>query len=212
MQRLMRNLATFPNQAFVDRRLAAILAADVVGFSRMIGTDEVGMLRSLRTLHSELVEPLIEGQGGRIFKLMGDGMLAEFPSAVWALHAAIEIQTSLKERNADCPADGRLEMRIAVHQGDVVLDGGDLLGATVNIAARLEPLAEPGGICISARVYEDAVGNIALDAEDMGERKLKNVGRAVRVYRLNPDRLGAPAANAQRQPRAEVRRVDGIGE
>ena len=212
MQRLTRNPATFPNQAFVDRRLAAILAADVVGFSRMIGTDEVGMLRSLRTLHSELVEPFIKGQGGRIFKLMGDGMLAEFPSAVWALHAAIEIQTSLKERNADCPADGRLEMRIAVHQGDVVLDGGDLLGATVNIAARLEPLAEPGGICISARVYEDAVGNIALDAEDMGERKLKNVGRAVRVYRLNPDRLGAPAANAQRQPRAEVRRVDGIGE
>ena len=212
MQRLTRNPATFPNQTLVDRRLAAILAADVVGFSRMIGTDEVGMLRSLRTLHSELVEPFIEGQGGRIFKLMGDGMLAEFPSAVWALHAAIEIQTSLKERNADFPADGRLEMRMAVHQGDVVLDRGDLLGATVNIAARLESLAEPGGICISGRVYEDAVGNIALDAEDMGERKLKNVGRAVRVYRLNPDRLGAPAANAQRQPRAEVRRVDGIGE
>ena len=212
MQRLMRNLATFPNQAFVDRRLAAILAADVVGFSRMIGTDEVGMLRSLRTLHSELVEPFIKERGGRICKLMGDGMLAEFPSAVWALHAAIEIQTSLKERNADCPADGRLEMRIAVHQGDVVLDRGDLLGATVNIAARLESLAEPGGICISARVYEDAVGNIALDAEDMGERKLKNVGRAVRVYRLNPGKLGSLAANAQRQPRAEARCVDGIGE
>jgi class 3 adenylate cyclase len=139
-------------------------------------------------------------------------MLAEFPSAVWALHAAIEIQTSLKERNADFPADGRLEMRMAVHQGDVVLDRGDLLGATVNIAARLEPLAEPGGICISVRVYEDAVGNIALDAEDMGERRLKNVGRPVHVYRLNPDRLGSPAANAQRQPRAEARRADGIGE
>ena len=114
MQRRTRNPTTFPNQAFVDRRLAAILAADVVGFSRMIGTDEVGMLTSMRTLHNELVEPLIEGQGGRIFKLMGDGMLAEFPSAVWALHAAIEIQTSLKERNADFPSDGRLEMRVAV--------------------------------------------------------------------------------------------------
>ena len=110
---------------------------------------------------------------------MGDGLLAEFPSVVLALRAAIDIQRSQKRRNADIPADRRLEFRIAVHQGDVVIEKGDLLGDGVNVAARLESLAQPGGICISARVYEDTVGNIAFDAEDMGEQKLKNIARPV---------------------------------
>jgi adenylate cyclase len=158
--------ANLPRRDRVERRLAAILAADVVGFSRMIGIDEVGVLEGLRELRGEIFEPLIAGHGGRIFKLMGDGLLAEFPSVVLALRAAIDIQRSQKRRNADIPAD---------------------------VAARLESLAQPGGICISARVYEDAVGNIAFDAEDMGEQKLKNIARPVRVYHLNlsPREAGA---------------------
>jgi TolB-like protein/class 3 adenylate cyclase len=185
--------ANLPRRDRVERRLAAILAADVVGFSRMIGVDEVGVLERLRELRDEIVEPLISGQGGRIFKLMGDGLLAEFPSVVLALRAAIDIQRSQKRRNADIPADRRLELRIAVHQGDVVIEKGDLLGDGVNVAARLESLAQAGGICISARVYEDAVGNIAFDAGDMGELKLKNIARPVRVYQLNlsPTEAGA---------------------
>jgi TolB-like protein/class 3 adenylate cyclase len=201
----------------VQRRLAAILAADVVGFSRLIGVDEVGVLEKLRELRDEIVEPLIAGQGGRIFKLMGDGLLAEFPSVVLALRAAIGVQRSQRRRNADIPADRRLEFRIAVHQGDVVIEKGDLLGDGVNVAARLESLAQPGGICISARVYEDAVGNIAFDAEDMGEQKLRNIARPVRVYHLNvnpreagalekeggrPDHTSLPSTSARAKPGA----------
>jgi class 3 adenylate cyclase len=194
----------------VERRLAAILAADVVGFSRMIGADEIGMLERLRALRGEILEPLIAGQGGRIFKLMGDGLLAEFPSAVWALQAAIAIQALLRGRNADVPADRRLELRMAVHQGDVVVENGDILGAAVNIAARLESLAEPGGICISARVYEDASGNIALDGKDLGEQELKNIARPLRIYRLNLDRAKLPPTKARRRTSAHgLRTTDG---
>ena len=209
--------ANLPRRDRVERRLAAILAADVVGFSRMIGVDEVGVLERLRELRDEIVEPLIAGQGGRIFKLMGDGLLAEFPSVVLALRAAISVQRSQKRRNADIPADRRLEFRIAVHQGDVVIEKGDLLGDGVNVAARLESLAQPGGICISARVYEDAVGNIAFDAEDMGEQKLRNIARPVRVYHLNlnpreagaeekeggrPEHTSLPSTSARAKPGA----------
>jgi TolB-like protein/class 3 adenylate cyclase len=186
------------NQPFVERRLVAILAADVVGFSRLIGEDEVGAVERLRELRAKIVEPLIAEQSGRIFKLMGDGMLAEFPSAVLALRAAIGIQDSLKDRNAAAPAGQLLELRMAVHQGDVIVENGDLLGDGVNIAARLETLAEPGGICISARVYEDATGKIELDAEDMGEQKLKNIARPVRVYRLKLDPPNFPPPDSKR--------------
>jgi class 3 adenylate cyclase len=181
MQRTTRRFDSEPNQALVERKLAAILAADVAGFSRMIQNDEVGVLERLRALHSEIVEPLVAERSGRIFKLMGDGLLAEFPSAVWALHAAIEIQLLQGKRNADLPKDRRLELRMAVHQGDVVVEERDLFGAAVNIAARLESLAKPGGICISARVYEDVAGNIALEGEDLGEQELKNIAHPLRA-------------------------------
>jgi adenylate cyclase len=134
------------------RRLAAILAADVVGFSKLIGEDEAGTLAALREIRKEIVNPVLAEHGGRIFKLMGDGMLAEFPSAVQALRAAIGIQERLHQRNAEASSGQRIEVRIGVHQGDVVVEGTDLLGDGVNIAARLEALAEPGGICISGRV------------------------------------------------------------
>jgi class 3 adenylate cyclase len=210
MRGTTRSSDSVPKGALVERRLAAILAADVVGFSRMIGADEVGMLERLRALRSEILEPLIAEQGGRIFKLMGDGILAEFPSAVWALQAAIEIQALLRERNAGVPPDRRLELRMAVHQGDVVVEERDLLGAAVNIATRLESLAEPGGICISARVYEDAAGNIALDGEDLGEQELKNMARPLRVYRLKLDLPDARPADAKRRASTHTLRVAGV--
>jgi class 3 adenylate cyclase len=169
----------------VERKLAAILAADVVGFSQKIGADEAGVLEMMRVLRSEIVEPLIAAHGGRMFKVMGDGMLAEFPSTVWAVRAAIDIQESLSARNAAASPGRCLELRLAVHQGDVAVEGGDLLGNAVNVASRLETLATPGGICLSARVYEDAAGNIELDVEDIGEQELKNIARPVRVYRIH---------------------------
>jgi class 3 adenylate cyclase len=141
------------------RRLAAILAADVVGFSKLVGEDETGTLAALKDIRKGIVNPVMAEHGGRIFKLMGDGMLAEFPSAVQALRAAIGIQEGIHKRNAE--ASPRIEVRIGVHQGDVVVEGTDLLGDGVNIATRLEALAEPGGICISGRVHEDAAGKIA---------------------------------------------------
>jgi adenylate cyclase len=167
------------------RRLAAILAADVVGFSKLIGEDESGTLAALQEIRKDIVNPVLAEHGGRVFKLMGDGMLAEFPSAVQALRAALGIQERLHQRNAEAPSGRRIEVRIGVHQGDVVVEGTDLLGDGVNIASRLEALAEPGGICISARVHEDAAGKIVLDAHDMGEQSLKNIARPVRAYRIS---------------------------
>ena len=175
------------------RRLAAILAADVVGYSKLVGEDETGTLAALREIRKGIVNPVLAEHGGRVFKLMGDGMLAEFPSAVEALGAAIDIQDGLRKRN-EGPSSGQpIEVRIGIHQGDVVVEGTDLLGDGVNIAARLEALAEPGGICISGRVHEDAAGKIALQAQDMGEQTLKNIARPVRAYRVV---LGASRASS----------------
>src|SRR6516225_7525586 len=171
----------------VERRLAAILAADVVGYSRMIGLDETGTLARLRQIRLEIVNPVLADHGGRIFKLMGDWLLAEFPSAVQALRAAIGIQERMRTRNEQSSEAERIEVRIGVHQGDVVVEGRDLLGDGVNVAARLEALADPGGICVSARVQEDAVGRLDLAFEDLGEQRLKNIARPVRVFRVQPE-------------------------
>jgi adenylate cyclase len=175
------------------RRLAAILAADVVGFSRLIGEDETGTLAALRAIRKEIVNPALAEHGGRVFKLMGDGLLAEFPSAVQALEAAMGMQERLRERNAKETTGKTIEVRIGIHQGDVVVEGNDLLGDGVNIAARLEALAEPGGICISGRVREDAVGKLSLEVDDLGEPELKNIAQRHRVFRV---RLGEPARPA----------------
>jgi adenylate cyclase len=163
-----------------ERRLAAILAADVVGYSRMIAADEAGTLARLRGARRGVVDPPVAEFKGRVFKVMGDGLLAEFPSAVQALRCAIAIQQRLRE------GDG-LQVRIGLHQGDVVAEGGDLLGDGVNVAARLEALAEPGGICISARVREDAAGKMPLDLEDIGSPPLKNIAQPVHVFRVHLD-------------------------
>jgi TolB-like protein/class 3 adenylate cyclase/Tfp pilus assembly protein PilF len=166
------------------RRLAAILAADVSGYSRLMEADEEGTLERLSALRRELVDPKIAEHRGRIVKTSGDGLLIEFASVVDALRCAIETQAALADRNVPLPPDRRIEFRIGIHQGDIVVENGDIFGDGVNVAARLEGLAEPGGICVTARVQEDASGRLGLAFEDMGEQALKNITRPVRAYRL----------------------------
>jgi TolB-like protein/class 3 adenylate cyclase len=166
------------------RRLAAILAADVAGYSRLIGADEEGTLNRLNAIRAELIDPTITTHRGRIVKTTGDGLLVEFGSVVDALRCAVEWQAGMAERNALVPPTNRIEFRIGVHQGDIVVEDGDIFGDGVNVAARLEGLAEPGGICVSARVQEDVAGRLDLTFEDIGERSLKNIARPVRVYRV----------------------------
>src|SRR5215472_4012656 len=166
------------------RRLAAILAADVAGYSRLIGADEGGTLQRLRAIRDELVDPTLAAHHGRLVKTTGDCLLVEYSSVVDALRSATEIQACMAERNAPVPQVQRIEFRIGLNVGDVVVEEGDIFGDGVNVAARLEGLAEPGGICVSARVQEDAAGKLDLAFEDMGERQLKNIARAVRVYRV----------------------------
>src|SRR5215468_5167785 len=140
------------------RRLAAILAADVAGYSRLIGADESGTLTRLKTIRAELLDPTITAHNGRLVKTTGDGLLVEFTSVVDALRCATEVQAGMAERNGSVPAGKCIEFRIGINVGDVVVEDGDIFGDGVNIAARLEGLAEPGGICVSARVQEDTVG------------------------------------------------------
>ena len=166
------------------RRLAAILAADVAGYSRLIGADEEGTLNRLRSIRTELIDLKIAEHRGRIVKTTGDGLLVEFSSVVDALRCSTQWQHGMGERNHAASVDNRIEFRIGVHQGDIVVEGDDIFGDGVNVAARLEGLAEPGGICVSARVQEDVAGRLDLTFDDLGEQNLKNIVRPVRVYRV----------------------------
>jgi|HubBroStandDraft_6_1064221.scaffolds.fasta_scaffold324340_1 class 3 adenylate cyclase len=166
------------------RRLAAILAADVAGYSRLIGADEEGTLNRLRSIRADVIDPKITEHRGRIVKTTGDGLLVEFSSVVEALRCATQWQAGMAERNASAPDDNRIEFRIGVHQGDIVVEDGDIFGDGVNVAARLEGLADPGGICVSARVQEDVARRLDLAFDDIGEQTLKNIARPVRVYRV----------------------------
>ena len=168
----------------MERRLAAILAADVAGYSRLMGINEEGTHQSLKAHRRELVEPKIEQHRGRIIKNTGDGFLAEFVSVVDAVRCAAEIQQEMSARNSQVPDDARIEFRMGVHQGDIIVDNDDIFGDGVNVAARLEGIADPGGICVSARVQEDVRGTLDLPFDDIGEQHLKNIQRPVRVYRL----------------------------
>ena len=173
----------------VQRRLAAILAADVVGYSRLVRNDEAGTLAALRAHREELIEPQVARHEGRIVKLMGDGLLAEFPSAVNAVMAAIEIQSAIAERNAGVPERGRIRYRIGINIGDIVVEGQDILGDGVNVAARLQGLAPASGICISENVRGELAGRLDLACEELGEQRLKNIARPIRVYLILPDRM-----------------------
>jgi adenylate cyclase len=170
----------------VERRLTAILAADVAGYSRLMGVDEEGTLAQLKAHRRTLVDPKIAEHRGRIVKTTGDGMLVEFASVVDALRCAVAVQRGMAERNAEIAQDRRIEFRVGIHQGDVIIEGDDIFGDGVNVAARLEALAQPGGICVSGRVQEDVEGKLELAFEDAGEQRLKNISRPVRVFRVAP--------------------------
>jgi TolB-like protein len=187
-----------------DRRLAAILMADVVGYSRLIGADDEGTLNRLNAHHNALLNPKIEEHRGRIVRTTGDGLLVLFASVVDAMRCAVEVQRGMAERNAEVQPHARIEFRMGVNVGDIIIEGGSIHGDGVNIAARLEGLAEPGGICVSGRVQEDLHGlNIVF--QDAGERQLKNIARPVRVYRvLLNETAGKPAPPLPDKPSIAV--------
>jgi TolB-like protein/class 3 adenylate cyclase len=185
----------------VKRKLAAILAADIAGYSRLMGVDEEGTLARLKTYRSELIDPKNKQHRGRIVKTTGDGILMEFPSVVDAVRCAIEVQQGMLEHNAQVPQAKRIEFRVGINLGDVMVEGRDLYGDGVNIAARLEGLAEPGGICISETVLNHTRGKITIDVEDLGEQALKNIVQPIHVYRIIVD-PSQRRATSQPQARA----------
>jgi adenylate cyclase len=188
----------------IERRLAAILAADMVGYSRLTGLDEEGTLARLRALRRDLIDPVISEHRGRLVKTTGDGLLIEFASVVDAIRCALRIQQGTAILNTDVRSERRIEFRIGINLGDVVVDGDDLLGDGVNIAARLERLAEPGAICISEDAYRQIRAKIEVAVQDLGEQRLKNISEPVRAYAIR-----APAATAPRvssEPPAKPRR------
>ena len=165
----------------MERRLAAILAADLVGFSRLMEADEAGTLAALKAHRAEFIDPAIAARGGRIVKLMGDGVLVEYASVVDAVECAAAMQRGMAKRNESVPVDNRIVFRVGVNLGDVIIDGDDIYGEGVNIAARLETLAEPGGICVSGTVYEHIAGKLDHAFADDGKQTVKNIARPVRV-------------------------------
>src|SRR5271169_1086947 len=177
----------------VDPRLVAILAADVVGYSRLMESDEAGTARMLRE-HRAAADPLVTEHGGRIVKTTGDGVLIEFPSVVGAVQCAVALQNLMAERNAGVPSERRMEWRVGIHIGDILIEGDDIIGDGVNLAARLEGIAEPGGICISEDAFRQVRGKIETEFRDAGEQALKNIARPVRIYRAQP--ASAPLSSA----------------
>jgi adenylate cyclase len=188
-------------EAGVQRRLMAILAGDMVGYSRLMELDESGTLARLKAHRVELIDPAIARNGGRIIKTTGDGMLVEFPSLVDAAHCAIEIQQRMTRRNADVPPDRQILFRFGINIGDVIIEDGDVFGDGVNIAARVQELAEPGGICVTRAVYEQLGSKLEIAFETLGEPKLKNIERPIPIYRLHWGQLIKPV-------QAEVSVVD----
>ncbi len=176
-----------------ERRLAAIVSADVVGYSLLMGADEIGTLASLRAHRAELIDGKISEHGGRIVKTMGDGLLLEFPSVVNATQCVVEIQLGMARRNRDVDPDHRIIFRVGVNLGDIIVDGDDIHGDGVNIAARLQELAAPGGGSISRRVFEDVRDRLDAQFEDTGEQTLKNIARPVHVWQWLPEQTSAAA-------------------
>src|SRR5277367_1613327 len=178
------------------RRLAVILAADVVGYSRLMGTDEEGTHERLKAIRRELGDPKIKEHRGRIVKNTGDGLLAEFASVVDAVRCGAEVQRAMADRNAETPEDKRITFRVGINLGDVIAEPNDIYGDGVNVAARLEALAEPGGICVSRVVRDQIRDKLPYPFEDRGEQSVKNIARSVRVYALRPEAIAElPAAN-----------------
>jgi adenylate cyclase len=199
-----------PNEASVERRLAAILAADVVGYSRLMGTDEVGTLRALKAIRRELANPAIADHHGRVVKTTGDGILIEFGSVVDAVACAVSIQRAMIARNTSVAEDKQIVFRIGINLGDIIIDEGDIHGDGVNVAARLETLAQPGGIWVSKAARDQVRDKLDISFEDLGEQQLKNITRPVRVYRVRLEQTAAaesggnPAALMTNKPAIAV--------
>ena len=191
-----------------QRRLAAIVSADVVGYSRLMGVDEIGTLDALRAHRAELIDAKIAEHGGRIVKTMGDGLLLEFPSVVNATQCVIEVQEGMIERNREIEEDRQIVFRVGVNLGDIVIDGEDIHGDGVNIAARLQEISEPGGIALSNRVYEDVRDRLDAPFNDAGQQTLKNIARPVHVWRFSPGsaltNTGAPKTEPDKEPQAAL--------
>src|SRR5689334_21018850 len=183
----------------VERRLTAILAADVVGYSRLMGRDEQGTLERLKAHRKELIAPLLAEHRGRIVKLMGDGALCEFASVVDAVACAVAIQQGMAGREQELPEADRIQFRIGINTGDVLIEGDDIYGDGVNVAARLEGLATPGGICISGWVHEEIVRKLAVGFIPMGAQRVKNIADPVEVWRVVPGGGGAARAEPVRR-------------
>ena len=189
----------------MDRRLVAILAADVVGYSRLMGRDEEGTLRALKAIEDEVVAPKVAGHQGHIVKLMGDGVLAEFASVVEAVRCAIEVQAAVAERNGTVPEDRRVVYRIGINLGDIVAEGNDIFGDGVNVAARLEGLADPGGICVSRTVRNEVRDRLAVAFDDMGEIAVKNIARPVHAFRVVMGGKAPPLSTAKSRANSRLR-------
>ncbi|HEU0082189.1 MAG TPA: adenylate/guanylate cyclase domain-containing protein, partial [Bradyrhizobium sp.] len=186
----------------MERRLAAVLAADVAGYSRLMGRDEEGTLASLKSLRKTLVDPAIAAHRGRIVKTTGDGMLVEFASAVDAVRCAVEVQRGMAAQGADLPHDARIEFRIGIHVGDIIIDDNDIFGDGVNIAARLEGIAEPGGICMSDDAQRQVRGKVDFIFDDMGAQALKNIAEPMRAWRVRPEGAASTASKLSIDPPA----------
>ena len=187
----------------VERRLAAILAADIAGYSGLMGADEEATVRDLKA-HQSVILPLIADFGGRVIDTAGDGILAEFASVLNAINCAVAIQRNMAERNASVPPERRMQYRIGVNQGDVIFDDARIFGDGINVAARLESIAEAGGICLSGKVYEEVEGKFDLACEDLGPQQLKNIARPVRVYRIDGRALAGTAPQVESSPDRSV--------
>ena len=179
------------NEQHVERRLAAILATDVVGYSRLMGAQEVGTLRALKAHRKELIDPAINLHHGRIVKTTGDGMLVEFASVVDAVACAVAIQRAMATRNAAIPVEKRIEFRVGINVGDIIVEGKDIYGDGVNVAARLETLAEPGGIAVAKVVRDQVRDKLAFTFTDLGEQTVKNIARPVKVFGLAASEIAA---------------------
>jgi TolB-like protein/class 3 adenylate cyclase len=181
----------------IERKLAAILAADVAGYSRLMGADEESTLARLKACRRELIDPKIAEHRGRVVKTTGDGILVEFPSVVDAVRCAMDVQRGMAERNLDIADEQRIDFRVGINLGDIMIDAEDIHGDGVNIAARLEGIAEPGGICLSDSAYQQVRDKLAIDFDDMGEQQLKNIARTLRAFRITPPVIVQPTAPAK---------------
>jgi TolB-like protein/class 3 adenylate cyclase len=191
------NFEGFLTGEHVERRLAAVLAADVAGYSRLMGSNEEGTLARLKAVRKTLVDPTIASHRGRIVKTTGDGMLVEFASAVDAVRGAVEVQRGMADQNVSVPQDQRIEFRIGIHVGDIIIDDNDIFGDGVNVAARLEGIAEAGGICMSNDAYRQVRGKVEIVCDDMGPQPLKNIAEPMQVWRV---RLAGQIPSATQSP------------